>query len=174
GSARSPRVAAPHRRIMTRLMRQDSVDVVVVGGGPGGLVVAERLARSGLQVVVFEEHSTIGEPVHCTGILAAESFDEFDLPRDAILNTLTAARFVSPSGIAVGYTPSAPLAAVIDRPAFDRSLAQRAAAAGAEIRTGVRVSTLDVDRAGAHATVGAATIHAKLAILACGANYAFQ
>src|SRR5947208_781020 len=41
-------------------------------------------------------------------------------------------------------------------------------------RTGVRVSTLDVDRSGVRATAGDRTIRARLAILACGANYALQ
>src|SRR5262245_43137747 len=122
-------------------MPDNSADVLVVGGGPGGLFVAERLARLGARTIVCEEHAVIGDPVHCTGILAAESFDQFDLPRDTLLNTLTAARFVSPSGIAVRHQTSTPLAAVIDRPAFDRALAKRAIAAGAEIRAGVRVAT---------------------------------
>src|SRR5437868_10633815 len=125
-------------------MPHNSADALVVGGGPGGLFVAERLARAGVGTIVCEEHATVGDPVHCTGILAAESFDEFDLPRDALLNMLTTARFVSPSGLTVRYDASSPLAAVIDRAAFDRSLATRAAAAGADIRTGARVATLEV------------------------------
>lgn len=155
-------------------MPDNSADVLVVGGGPGGLFVAERLARSGARTIVCEEHAVVGDPVHCTGILAAESFDQFDLPRDTLLNTLTAARFVSPSGIAVRHQTSTPLAAVIDRPAFDRALARRAAAAGAEIRTGVRVATLDFDASGARASAGGKSIRSRLVILACGASYVFQ
>src|SRR5438309_7622135 len=112
-------------------MPDAAVDVLIVGGGPAGLYAAAQLARAGFHVVVCEEHATVGDPVHCTGILAAESFDDFDLPRGSTLNALSAARFVSPSGITVQYATASPLAAVIDRPAFDRSLAQRAAAAGA-------------------------------------------
>src|SRR5262249_44605398 len=149
-------------------------DALVVGGGPGGLFVAERLARAGVHTILCEEHAVVGDPVHCTGVLAAESFDEFDLPRDPLLNTLTAARFVSPSGITIRHDTSPPLAAVIDRPAFDRALARRAADAGAELRTGVRVSTLDFDASGVSAVAGDTHIRARLAILACGANYAFQ
>jgi len=155
-------------------MPDNSADVLVVGGGPAGLFAAERLARAGLHTIVCEEHAIVGDPVHCTGILAAESFDEFDLPRDALLNTLTAAQFVSPSGITIGYRTSTPLAAVIDRPAFDRSLARRTAAAGAEIRTGARVTTLEIDASGVRARAGDSRIRARLAILACGAQYALQ
>jgi geranylgeranyl reductase family protein len=155
-------------------MQHSSVDVLVVGAGPGGLFVAERLARAGVETVVCEEHATVGDPVHCTGILAAESFDEFDLPRGSILNTLNSARFVSPSGITVHYQTPEPLATVIDRPSFDRSLAQRTAEAGAEIRTGARVSSLEAGASRVQATVSGEPLTARLAILACGASYAFQ
>ena len=149
-----------------------SLDVLIVGGGPAGLVAAERLARRGVGVLLCEEHSTIGDPVHCTGILAAESFEEFDLPRDATLNALSSARFVSPSGITVTYSTPSPLATVIDRPAFDRALADRAASAGAVLRTGARVSSVEADPSGVRALVGGRLVRARLLVLACGANYA--
>ena len=153
---------------------QESVDALIVGGGPGGLFMAARLAERGVRTLVCEEHGRVGDPVHCTGVLAADSFSRFDLPDSATLNQLSAVRFVSPGGIPVDYTTASPLATVIDRPAFDRSLADRALAAGAEIRAGARVSALEVDAAGVSASVGGALVRARLAVLACGANYAFQ
>jgi geranylgeranyl reductase family protein len=153
---------------------QESVDALIVGGGPGGLFMAARLAERGVRTLVCEEHSRVGDPVHCTGVLAADSFARFDLPDTATLNQLTSVRFVSPGGIPVDYTTAAPLATVIDRPVFDRALADRAIAAGAEVRAGARVSTLDVHAAGISAIVGGSLVRARLAVLACGANYAFQ
>ena len=47
-------------------------------------------------------------------------------------------------------------------------------AAGAEVRCGSRVSALDVDADGVYATIGLERVHARLVVLACGANYAFQ
>ena len=151
-----------------------SIDVLIVGGGPGGLFMAARLADRGVRTLVCEEHARVGDPVHCTGVLAADSFAAFDLPNTATLNQLTAVRFLSPGGIPVDYTTPSPLATVIDRPTFDRALAARAIAAGAEIRVGARVTSLEADASGARASVGGATIHARLAVLACGANYKFQ
>src|ERR1041385_7711211 len=119
---------------MSAFMPQTAVDVLVVGGGPAGLYAAARLGRRGVSTLVCEEHTLVGDPVHCTGVLATESFDVLGLPRDATLNALTTAQFVSPSGITISYTTPTPLASVIDRGAFDRTLAARAQAAGADVR----------------------------------------
>jgi len=152
----------------------ESVDVLIVGGGPGGLFLAARLAGQGVRTLVCEEHARIGDPVHCTGVLSSDSFGRFNLPTTATLNHLTNVRFVSPGGIPVDYKTASPIATVIDRPAFDRALAERAVAAGAEIRPDARVSAVDVDAAAVHATVGVELVEARLVVLACGANYAFQ
>lgn len=152
----------------------EPIDVLIVGGGPGGLFLAARLAGQGVRTLVCEEHSRVGDPVHCTGVLSSDSFGRFDLPTSATLNHLTDVRFVSPGGIPVDYATASPIATVIDRPAFDRALAERAVVAGAELRSGARVSALDIDASGVRATVGAGVVEARLAVLACGANYAFQ
>src|SRR4029077_15531587 len=90
-------------------------DIAIVGGGPGGMQAAHRLAQAGFDVVVFEEHTTAGDPVHCTGILAAEAFDEFDVPRSAFLNSLTTVQFFGPSGASIEYSTPEVEAIVIDR-----------------------------------------------------------
>src|SRR5690349_12152245 len=151
-----------------------ALDVLIVGAGPGGLFMAARLAERGLRTLACEEHDRVGDPVHCTGVLSTESFTTFDLPAEATLNHLTAVRFVSPGGIPVDYATPSPLAAVIDRPTFDRALAARAAAAGAEVRTNARVVALECGASGVHAIVGGEAVRARLAVLACGATYAFQ
>lgn len=149
-------------------------DALIVGGGPAGLFTAWRLAEAGFSVVVCEEHAAIGEPVHCTGVLSAGAFDEFDLPRHTILNPLTTVRFVSPAGLQVRYSPPTLQAVVIDRAAFDRGIGAKATAAGAEIRLNSRIQSLDVTRSGVHAVMNGSTVHARLAVLAGGASYLLQ
>jgi geranylgeranyl reductase family protein len=149
-------------------------DVLVVGGGPAGLYAASRLAHAGFAVVVCEEHEAIGEPAHCTGVLSAGAFDELRLNRSAILNALTTVRFVSPSGLEVRYTPPITEAVVIDRVRFDQQLACQAQGAGAELKLGTRVTSLQVTPAGVKAQVRGGEIKARLAVLASGASYTLQ
>jgi digeranylgeranylglycerophospholipid reductase len=150
-------------------------DIAIVGGGPGGLHAAYRLARSGLHVAVFEEHATAGDPVHCTGILAAETFDEFDVPRSAFLNSLTTVHFFGPSGASIEYSTPEVEAIVIDRMAFDRALADRAEGAGAGLHVGERITDVQVSNAGTTLTTATGRqINARVCVLACGANYALQ
>ncbi len=150
-------------------------DVIVIGGGPGGLFAAARLAERGHDTLLVEEHAEVGRPVHCTGILAREAFPEFGLGTGSILNALSHVRFNSPSGLQVDYDPTGVDAVVVDRAVFDEEIATRAAAAGARILAGQRVTRLASDASGVTVTVnGGETLEGKTAVLACGASYAFQ
>ncbi len=149
--------------------------VVVVGGGPGGLQAARGLAAQGVRVAIFEEHDSVGTPVHCTGVFADEAFEEFDLPRTSVLNAVSTARFFAPSGAEINHTTARVEALVVDRCRFDADMSGLAERAGAELVRGRRVTSIDCEPAGAR--VGfqdGGTIDAEAVILACGASYIFQ
>src|SRR5215831_13779554 len=122
-------------------------DVVVVGGGPAGLYAGWQLASSGHHVTLLEEHPAIGAPVHCTGVLASEAFDEFDLDSSVILNQLRTVRFHAPSGDVIQYKTKKIEAVAIDRLSLDRSLARRAVGAGVRMVHG-RATSVITDRDG--------------------------
>jgi digeranylgeranylglycerophospholipid reductase len=151
-------------------------DVVVIGGGPAGSTTARLLAARGFDVVLLEEHGEVGAPVHCTGLLGVEAFDEFDLPRSLILAEAGVARFWGANGRSVPLRSGRVNATVIDRAALDRHLASRAVAAGAELRCDARAENVAVTASGVRVDVrGMSTpLEARAVVLACGANYRFH
>lgn len=150
-------------------------DVIVVGGGPGGLSAATALAREGFDVLVAEEHRVTGEPVHCTGVLAKEAFDEFDIPRESILNALQTVRFFSPSGQTISHATETIEALVVDRALFDRGLHQRAREAGASVVLDARVAAVDVQpRSVIVRCEDGRELRGRAVVIACGASYKLQ
>jgi digeranylgeranylglycerophospholipid reductase len=151
-------------------------DVVVIGAGPAGSMTAARLADQGHDVLMLEEHATIGTPVHCTGLLGLEAFDEFDLPRDIILSQAGAARFWGAAGQSVTIRSERIRAAIIDRAALDARLAARATRAGVELRPHCRAEAVDVGPSEVRVTARGLDqpVTARACVLACGANYRFH
>lgn len=157
-----------------QVLTAERCDVVIVGGGPAGLLAARDLAASGFAATVLEEHDEIGVPVHCTGVLGHDAFDELDLPRETILQTTHAAEFISADGSTLGIDHERVRAAVIDRARFDAALARSASDEGAKIRTGSPVRHIDVTGEGVTVSTATGTVHGRACVLACGANYRFN
>jgi digeranylgeranylglycerophospholipid reductase len=165
-------MGSPREEVLNPTVR----DVAIVGAGPAGLITARNLSSAGHDVVVLEEHASIGLPVHCTGLLGSDAFDELDLPRHAILATAQAARFIGADGKSVLVDAERVRASIVDRGIFDQMLADRARAAGTDIRTSARVRSIRVttDRVVIAGDSGDATVQARACVLACGASYRFN
>ena len=152
------------------------IDVVIIGGGPAGLLAARRLAEAGCDVIVLEEHRHIGRPTHCTGIVSAEMTKLVKIPADIILSRLQHARLVGPDREACDITWAADGEEIltIDRASFDETLAAQAVAAGAVLRLGAFVDGLASTAKAVTVRVGRESIVAHACLLACGASYRFQ
>jgi geranylgeranyl reductase family protein len=110
--------------------------VVIVGGGPAGLHVAAIVARAGIDTLVLEEHSVIGEPVQCGGLVSKKVINISAYSGDA--HALYGARVYTPGGRVIEFKAEDPRAFSIDRSKFDRHLANVAKKSGAEIRNSIK------------------------------------
>jgi digeranylgeranylglycerophospholipid reductase len=122
----------------------EKTDIVVVGGGPCGSYSAYTAAKSGVKVVVCEEHEEIGVPDHCAGHLNISSIKKLGLqiPKNAIENEIKGAIFHSPKGNKFVLKYNEPVTFVINREMFDKHLAELAEKTGVEYRFKSKVKSL--------------------------------
>jgi len=150
-------------------------DVAVIGAGPAGIHAAFLLARAGLDVVLFEAQSRVGERAICSGVVGDEAFGRFDLPTHPILSDIRCIQAISPGGRKLEHRTEAPLAQVIDKGEFNRALAQRAMNAGVEFKLASWVNALEVEKHSVEiryrsAEVGLTSLQSRVAIITTGVN----
>lgn len=116
--------------------------IVVVGAGPAGGYSAYLLAKAGMDVQVFEEHATVGEPVACTGVITADVMSKrLQLPKELVVNRIAKARIFAPNKEFVEIRLKNDI--IIDRAGFDRHVSGMAMEAGAEYFTNHRFESFD-------------------------------
>jgi digeranylgeranylglycerophospholipid reductase len=113
-------------------------DVAVIGAGPMGSFTAERLARAGLRVALFEKDARPGDSTVCAGGMHVDLIDLIDLPEALIEKTLPTFR-VDISGRITEWHFKERTYFTIYRQDLDAFLARRATEAGAELFTRSRV-----------------------------------
>ena len=124
-------------------MTLEQADVVVVGGGPAGLIAAREAASAGLDVVVVERDRAIGSPVRCGEGVGSRGLGEFISPEGAswVARRITRVIFWAPDGTEVRVAEG-DVGYILDRSRFEPALAAEAGSAGADIRVGTEAVAL--------------------------------
>ena len=106
--------------------------ISIIGAGPAGSYLAYKLAEKGQEVTVYEEHSQIGSPIQCSGVVTPAIDEIINIKKDVIINRIKKVRFISPDKNS--FEVNIKNDYVYDRGALDRFLAEKAEKAGAEFK----------------------------------------
>lgn len=125
-------------------------DVVIVGGGPSGLVSGMFSAETGANTLIVDRKVEIGTPVRCAEGVGRDPLERIGIkPKERwIASKIEGIRLVSPGGIEITAKGSKVLKGkagyVLERKEFEKYLAEMAIRNGAEIR--LRTTVLGAKR----------------------------
>jgi len=117
---------------MSEMMKYD---VVVVGAGIAGPIVARNVAKEGYSVLLIDKKPAIGAPKQCAEGINISVFEKHDIPYDKrfINREIYGARLYSPSGYTLEMRYNKVSGVILERKVFDKMLAFYAARAGADV-----------------------------------------
>jgi len=117
---------------MSEIMKYD---VVVVGAGIAGPIVARNVAKEGYSVLLIDKKPAIGAPKQCAEGINISVFEKHDIPYDKrfINREIYGARLYSPSGYTLEMRYNKVSGVILERKVFDKMLAFYAARAGADV-----------------------------------------
>ena len=145
---------------------RERYDVVVAGGGPAGLAIAEPLRERGFSVLVCEKAPEIGKPVRTSGGSWIADLQALGLP-DHLWHPIDALRFRSAHAEAdIRWGPG--VGCALDVTATWQHLAGRAERAGATVVTGTLARLTAPGRVGLRTPDGSAEVRCRLVVDATG------
>jgi len=107
-------------------------DYLIVGAGPAGSYLAEKLALKGFKVILADKKKTVGKPVQCTGLITEELKKYVDISEGFVKNVTKKVEIYSKNeSFAVNSKEY-----IIDRFEFDNYLLGKSEDAGAKILLG--------------------------------------
>jgi digeranylgeranylglycerophospholipid reductase len=121
-------------------------DFIVIGAGPVGSYMAKSLVKEGYSVGIFERKKEVGEGVICSGIIGRDAYEDFCLPREAIIRGISSFKIFSPSLIELEYSKEKPFAYIADRKKFDKELVKEASEEGVELFLESKVFDIRIEK----------------------------
>ena len=127
-------------------MEEFDYDAVIVGAGPIGGYLAQKLAKNNLRVLILEEHQEIGRPFQCAGLVNPKAMKSVNLP-NTVLTPIWGARIYSPEGTLVEIGQEEKIRTwSVCRKLFDEAVVIQAIEAGAELWLSSKPTKLDIEQ----------------------------
>jgi len=127
-------------------MEEFDYDAVIVGAGPIGGYLAQKLAKNNLRVLILEEHQEIGRPFQCAGLVNPKAMKSVNLP-DTVLTPIWGARIYSPEGTLVEIGQEEKIRTwSVCRKLFDEAVVIQAIEAGADLWLSSKPTKLDIEQ----------------------------
>jgi digeranylgeranylglycerophospholipid reductase len=102
-------------------------DVTIIGGGPIGASVAQKISKKDYKVAIIEKNKEIGQHLQCAGLVTSRIFKHVNINTNEILqNKIKGANIHSPSNHIVTLGGDKTHALVINRQFFDKKLIDKA------------------------------------------------
>ena len=152
------------------MVRVERFDAIVVGAGPAGSTAALALARAGARVLLLDR-ARFPRDKPCGGGLTYRAVRQLPVPVDSVVEDV-----VDHFELGFRYgrrferSAQGPLVLMTQRRRLDAHLAAEAAAAGAELRDGTRVTALELGEKQATVRFGDSAASAPVLIGADGVN----
>ena len=145
-------------------------DAIVVGAGPAGSTTAYRLADAGARVLVVDK-ARFPRDKPCGGGLTMRAVRHLPLdPAPVVEDRVDVVDLRLSFGRSFERAASSPLILMTQRLRLDHFLLEQAAARGAVVRDGVRVSDIEPDEHGVAVTVDGVRVRGSVLVGADGAN----
>ena len=118
---------------------------VIVGAGPIGGYLAQKLAKNYLRILILEEHSEIGRPFQCAGLVNPKAMASVGL-LNTVLTPIWGARIYSPEGtlVEIGQEDKIRTWSVC-RKLFDEAVVIQSIKSGADIWLSSKPVNLEVN-----------------------------
>ena len=146
-------------------------DVIIVGAGPVGGYLGKRFREHGASVLILEEHSEIGRPFQCAGLVNPEAMEKV-AAYDTVLTRIWGARMHSPSGISIEIGQSERVRTwSVCRKLFDENVVRQALDIGADLSLSTKPIDAKIIEDGVEVTVLTPNGKRKItSSLLCGAD----
>lgn len=120
-------------------MTQIEVDVLVIGAGPAGSMVARESSKNGAETLIIDKKAEIGTPKRCAEGIMSGVLERMDIHVDkrCIARDIDGARIVSPDNTSAWFTSETletpATGIVLERKVFDKHLTMDAIREGAKV-----------------------------------------